>query len=784
MKRAKSPYFAFAVLTSFASLLFLSSFVVAIENDESPYRVVWDSPSENWLGSVPLGNGEVAVSAWFDGSGRLGLLFARTDSYDDFGRLVKVGAVEISPLGELTQPFLLKPFRQTLDVETGTASFVFGPKGKETRVRLWVETNRPNVVVEIESELDVAPFAMLNVWRTGKEEPLAPEVGDVFWRGKDKDKIQVRPDVILDAPELANSNRVGVYHRNVKTPYFDENVAVQGLDDRPGTADPYVNRTFGLLLSGVDAERINRAGLIAKPTKEDGKLASRRFEIAVYTAQTETFEEWLVQILKIADDAAAIPIDERREETLKYWRDFSERSWVRFSPNRKATANLSEAERAAVAAETFDLTRAYALKRYMLACEGRGNLPIKFNGGLFTVETPGKPASHDYRRWGAGYWFQNTRLPYYSMLASGDFELMEPFFRMYCGLVPVCEYRTKKYFGIDGAYFPECIYFTGEAFPEVYLFTPWNEREDKLQESGWHKREWVGGLELAFLALRYWEHTQDDEFLQTKAIPTANSILRFFDGYYSTDPASGKLKMSPAQALETWWDCDDSAPEIAGMRAVLGRLLALPESKTTDSDREYWRALLKRTPELPTRIDAKSGRKALAAAAQIRGSKHNYEAPELYSVFPFRLYSFEKPGAELAQEAYRLRTDPCSFGWAQDDLFCAYLGDAEGARANLIDRARNVDKAARFPAYWGPNYDWTPDGDHGSVLATAAQALAMQTDGDAIFIAPALPKNWDVDFKLRAPKKTVVQGKIVDGEVVELNVEPKEREADVKIVGR
>ncbi len=780
MKQSPKPiYSAFVVLTSFVSLLFfLSSSVVATENAESPYRVVWDSPSENWLGSVPLGNGELAVSAWFDGSANLKLLFARTDSYDDFGRLVKVGSVEIALLGDAFDPALIAPFRQTLDAETGTASAVFGPQGKETRVSLWVETSRPNAVVEIESELDVAPVAKLRVWRTGNAEPLAPEVGDVFWRGNGKDKIQVRADSILEDSELTRSNRVGVYHRNVKTPYFDENVAVQGLDDCPQVADPYVDRTFGLILSGTDATRLDQTTLVAKTAK------SNRFEIAVHTAQTENFEEWLAQIRQIADDAAAVSIDERRAETLKYWRDFSEKSWVRFSPNRKAISELSDAERAAVAAETFDLTRAYALKRYMTACEGRGALPIKFNGGLFAVETPGKPASHDYRRWGAGYWFQNTRLPYYSMLASGDFDLMEPFFRMYCGLVPVCEYRAQKYFGFNGAYFPECIYFTGEAFPEVYLFTPWNEREDKLQASGWHKREWVGGLELAFLALRYWEHTQDDKFLQTKAIPTANSILRFFDGYYSTDPTTGKLKMSPAQALETWWDCDDSAPEIAGMRAVLGRLLALPEAKTTEADREYWRALLKRTPELPTRIDAKSGRKALAAAAQIRGSKHNYEAPELYSVFPFRLYSFEKPGAELAQEAYRLRTDPCSFGWAQDGLFCAYLGDAEGARANLIDRARNVDKAARFPAYWGPNYDWTPDGDHGSVLATAAQALAMQTDGDAIFIAPALPKNWDVDFKLRAPKKTVVQGKIVDGEVVELNVEPKEREADVKIVGR
>ena len=57
----------------------------------------------------------------------------------------------------------------------------------------------------------------------------------------------------------------------------------------------------------------------------------------------------------------------------------------------------------------------------MTACAGRGRYPIKFNGSLFTVPTPWSP-DPDYRRWGSGYWWQNMRLPYYSMCAAGDFE--------------------------------------------------------------------------------------------------------------------------------------------------------------------------------------------------------------------------------------------------------------------------------------------------------------------------------------------------------------------------
>ena len=48
------------------------------------------------------------------------------------------------------------------------------------------------------------------------------------------------------------------------------------------------------------------------------------------------------------------------------------------------------------------------------ACGGRGALPIKFNGSIFTVDTGKLDA--DFRQWGGCYWFQNTRLAYWPMI--------------------------------------------------------------------------------------------------------------------------------------------------------------------------------------------------------------------------------------------------------------------------------------------------------------------------------------------------------------------------------
>jgi len=427
--------------------------------------------------------------------------------------------------------------------------------------------------------------------------------------------------------------------------------------------------------------------------------------------------------------------------------------------------------------DAFVVTRGYILQRFINACAGRGAYPIKFNGTIFTVDHEGNP---DYRLWGPGYWWQNTRLPYISMCASGDFDLMGALFSMYAGEVfEVSKYRTRHYFGHAGAYYPECIYFWGAVFNESYGWTPYEEREDKLQESGWHKWEWVSGPEFVWMMLDYYEHTLDEGFLREKVLPVAAEVLAFFENWYETG-ADGKLVMHPSQAVETWWDCTNPMPEVAGLRAVAGRLLGLPERLTSAKQRQWLRDYVEKLPELPTR--EADGVRMLAPAERF-ADKRNIENPELYAVFPFRLVSFEKDNAGLGVEALKRRWDRGHFGWRQDDIFMAYLGLAEEAKANLVARARSKDAGSRFPAFWGPNYDWVPDQDHGGVLLKALQAMLMQSEGEKIFLLPAWPKGWDADFKLHAPYNTTVSGRVAGGRLVELEVVPAARRKDVVVMG-
>ena len=432
--------------------------------------------------------------------------------------------------------------------------------------------------------------------------------------------------------------------------------------------------------------------------------------------------------------------------------------------------------------ECAAITRRYACQRYTVACAARGRLPLRFNGSLFTLPHEGNP---DYRRWGHGYWWQNTRLPYYPMFAAGDVEMTDALFRMYLGLAEFNVRRTKRYFDHGGAHFPECMQPWGDHFMNCWIWgknaqnVPWRARKDMHQDSGWHKYEWQGQLEISLLAIMRWQHTQDDAWFKANAVPAIREYVRFFDEHYKVG-GNGRYVMHPAQATEMWWNCTNPMPEIAGVTRVCDLMLALPDGLISKEDRALYAKIRVRIPELPTR-KLKGGKIAFAPADSF-AYKSNYETPELYCVFPYRLCSFEKPNAELGRNAYAARWHKLFHGWSQEELDAAYLGMTEEARVHIANRAlTHVKPIYRWPAFWGPNFNWCPDEDEGGIYQNVIQSMLMQYEGDRIFLLPAWPKDWNCDFKLHAPRNTTIEGRVENGELKDLVVTPASRRADVVI---
>ncbi len=141
-----------------------------------------------------------------------------------------------------------------------------------------------------------------------------------------------------------------------------------------------------------------------------------------------------------------------------------------------------------------------------------------------------------------------------------------------------------------------------------------------------------------------------------------------------------------------------------------------------------------------------------------------------------------RPNLEAGIDTFRHRPEKASIGWQYDGQCAALVGLTGDAKKILLGKVRNSNPHFRFPAMWGPNYDWLPDQDHGSNIMLTLQQMVMASSGEKIFLLPAWPKDWNVEFKLHGPENTIVQGVYRDGKLEQLKVTPESRRKDVQIM--
>jgi hypothetical protein len=365
------------------------------------------------------------------------------------------------------------------------------------------------------------------------------------------------------------------------------------------------------------------------------------------------------------------------------------------------------------------------------------------------------------------------------MLMSGDWDMLKPFFDTYMKVLPLASYRTNKYFGHPGAYFFETMEFWGGSPEYIYGWQEQrrkNEAKEGYPDHLMHRYHFNGGLELSAMMLDYYRYTKDESFATEYLIPMADPVLTFFAEHYPRD-ASGQLHITPSQALESWQDVVNPTPEVAGLHYVLDGLLTLPQSLVSEEQRSDWQQLKSILPEIPTREI--HGEPALWVGDAYSKVPKNHENPELYPVFPYRLFGlFDPEGIAPARLAFENRRVKNNTGWSQDEAQAALLGDTQTAAEMLLKRATGVHAQARFPAFWGPNFNWIPDQDHGGVLMIALQAMLLQSYSDgSIAVLPAWPEEWNVDFRLRAYGDTVVTGSYEDGAWHTLETTPENQKS-------
>ena len=758
------------------------------ERPSSKYNVIWDSPSKDFNGSMPIGNGDLAANVWVEPGGELIFFLSKSDTWSGGGpdpELLKLGRVRV----RLDKPLFEEgaEFRQELDLKTGSIAIDASVGGLKRSIRFWIDANRPVVHVDIQSSAPSTAEITLESWRAeGK-----------YLRGG------AQKDIILPS----DGQTVRWYQRNVHS-IFKDTMKNQHLGEVAGKfQDPLLNRTFGGLMVGEGLKAKDAQTLVTSAPAQNISVS-----IHALTAQTETPEDWLAQLEQQRKSVDAVPGKEAWSDHVKWWESFWQRSWINVTqagdanqtnvPGMVPANNLNFQIGATPGNgenvksdfdEAFAVSQAYTLQRWIQACAGRGAYPIKFNGSLFTVDgmdeywhlPEGRYIGPDYMRWGGPYWFQNTRLIYWPMLYSGDYDQMVPLFTMYRNMLPLLKERARRYFGHDGVHFSETTQMWG-----LNRDTDFGKDNPAFYpQTGYMKYNWDCGLELSTMLLDYYRHTEDQSFVKETLLPIADQVVTFYEQHYKRDK-DGKLHISPSQALETWHTAEDPVPVVAGLRVVLAGLLALPGSLTTSEQRERWKRVLGEVKEIP--IAEQSGKKWVKPA-HVFSDKKNAEHPEMYAIFPYPIYGVGKPDLEIGLETYARRENKRTGGWQQDAIQAALLGLTDQAKTYLLqnvttenlmggvnEKAKRAD--SRFPAFWGPNFDWIPDQCNGSVILATLQYMLMQTDGKKILLLPAWPKEWNAEFKLHAPYQTTVEGRVENGKVVDLKVTPEVRRKDVVVM--
>jgi alpha-L-fucosidase 2 len=463
----------------------------------------------------------------------------------------------------------------------------------------------------------------------------------------------------------------------------------------------------------------------------------------------------------------------------QWWRDFWNRSFIRVSGKDDATL----------------VSQGYVMQRYMVACSSRGEIPPKFNGGVFTVghDIPdtvrqvAKIHDADYRAWGDSYWNQNNRLLYWPLIATGDTDLIKPWFNMYLNALALAKGKTKLYYGHDGASYPETMHFWGVSnLGDFGKNNPTNEIQ-----SHWQKYHIQGTLEVIAQMLDTYDYNPNEQFARKELIPFADEIVTFYDQHYTRD-ANGKILMSPSQSLESYQlIAVNPTPDIAGLMSVLPRLLALPANLTTTKQRTAWAKTLNDLPPLPIGKTARGKLPPMGVGdpdgtttilpAEKYGKAGNSENPELYVAFPYRLFGVGKPNLELAQNTFAARRSPANTCWGQDGTQSAVLGMASVAKKAAIAEFTNYGDQ-RFKWFWKPDHDWIPDLDNGGDGMITLQLMLMQCDDKRIQLLPAWPSEWTTDFKLHAPYQTTVEGHVQNGKISNLKVTPASRAKDVVVL--
>lgn len=722
--------FTRAIAASCGLLAYTSMYAGKTVADYKPKDYVWTTQSQNSSGSMPCGGHDVGMNVWVE-NGDILFYVSKSGMLDENNTLLKAGRFRLNIKG---QPFSGTDFEQRLCLDDG-AIYI---KGKGISIRLWADVYQPKVFVEMNATHKADATLSYESWRY-KDRPVTKaecQQGSYKWN------IPAGCTTFADSIKAAKSS-IDFWHTNRSYTVFDYTVSREGLDAiKDELYNPIGGKTFG--------GSITMPGFKFTGTST-GTYASTDYKAWHYSATGIRQATVSIDLYTGETASTALSAKKSKAQSTKWWHQFWQRSFI-----------TAEGEGATMA-------RNYELFRYMLGCNAYGEYPTKFNGSLFTFDPvyadPKCPFTPDFRKWGGGTMTaQNQRLVYWPMLKSGDTDMMKAQFDTYLRMLPNATRRTKFYWNHDGASFSEQIENCGLPNPTEYgKHKPGDD--PGMDRNAWLEYQWDTALEFCSMIMQAHKYSGMDI---AEYEPLIRQTLIFFDEHYQyiakklgVKPlnADGKLMLYPSSGCETYKMAYNPSSVIAALKTVAEQWIEYKGDSLNN--------FLSRIPPIPLRTI--EGDTCIAPAI-VWARIQNIETPQLYPVFPWRVYGMGRENLHIARNTYL--KDPHAVemhstkGWKQDNIWAACLGLTD--EAFKLNKEKLADGPYRFPAFWDPGYDWAPDCNKGGASMIGLQEMLLQEKPDGgLLLFPAWPKNINAKFRLKATGGRTVEAEIKNGTIIE-----------------
>jgi len=796
--------------------------IILREATALPKRITtysWKGASEHAGESMPVGGGNIGLNVWVE-RGDVLIYGGQSGSFDENNALLKAGRLRLR--------FTPNPFQdsasvyQVLNLEKGHLLIKAGNGPHQVDVKIRVDVFHPVATIDCSSSLPVKLEVRFESWRHQPRTLVRKEHFATSYKFAAPKGLQALPDAFELVPE-----GLLAYHQNQSLTIFDRTVEQQKLS--PIIKDlynPLEHRISGSMFYWKEGKFLKTDSAIYAQTpfkswNFSSRIADTAFQFNWIFLTKQYLEQeskqqiaqeanksilWKKDILHIASSIPkkySTAEQNRRFQSEKWWTSTFDRSFIQFHSAENGAEHA-------------------ALFRYMLACNAFSEWPTKFNGGLFTVDPCFTDSTHkgspDSRNWGGGtHTAQNQRLVYFPMLANGDYEWMEPQIQFYLRLLKNATVRTIFYWGHSGASFTEQLENFGLPNYAEYGVKRPDNYDPGMEYNAWLEYQWDSALEFAWMMILRMKH---QNLIKQNELDFAVECLRFFDEHYrylakkrgenELDP-NGKLIIYPGSAAETFKMALQPASTIAGLRVLASETKKLivdlyssnpTESYTSSKDNspyssshkktnypnvdtahlkkteQYLDSFLVRMPDFPVGII--NGRPALIPALSWTRI-NNTESPQFYALFPWNLYGVGRPNLEWGLQTWRFDSLAIRFrshvGWKQDNIFAAKLGLRQEAYSLTLKKLASSGR--RFPAFWGPGFDWVPDHNWGGTALLGLQHMLLQEVDEKIYLLPAWPLSKEVHFKLFASGNTTVELHWKNNQIVSLSVFPVERMADL-----